>query len=72
MVALARENEKWRLIFVLDSESAEDREEIDNIADEFEALQDHVVEFSVDVTVTSHPLPWPEPSVRVVFRRRES
>jgi hypothetical protein len=71
-VALARENGKWRLIFVLDSESAQDREEIEDIADEFEALQDHGVAFSVDVTVTSHPLPWLVPCVRVVFRGRES
>lgn len=72
MVALARENEKWRLIFVLESENAEDRKEIEDVADEFEALQEHGVEFSVDVSVTSHPLPWPEPSVRVVYRRRET
>jgi len=72
MVALAKEINEWRLIFVLASESSEDRDEIDDIAIEFEALQDCPIELKVELVVSNQPIDWPSPPTAVVYRRREA
>jgi hypothetical protein len=71
MVALSRNGDIWKLSFVLESEDAADREEINDIVSEFDALQDHFVEHEVEIVVSAQPIPWPEPPARVIFRRRE-
>ncbi|MCG2583852.1 hypothetical protein [Massilia sp. TS11] len=71
MVAIANQDQTWRLIFVLAVDSAEDREEIDDVASEFEALQESSICYRVEILVTDEPITWPAPSIRVVYRRRE-
>jgi hypothetical protein len=72
MVCLSHDGASWRLIFVLHEDNAEDREEIADVACEFEALQDSPTEYLVEVIVTSQQLEWPVAPVRVVYRRREN
>jgi hypothetical protein len=71
-VSLSYRGGQWRLGFVLAAESEEDREEIADIACEFEALQDGPVEYELTVQVTVDELEFPDPPGRVLFRRRES
>ena len=71
MVALSNDGHSWRLIFVLAAECAEDREEIDDVACEFEALQEAAIAYKIDVMVNDESLAWPSAPVRVVYRRRE-
>ena len=56
MVALSNENQVWRLIFVLASESPEDRDEIDDVASEFKALQDAAINYKIEVIVSKEPI----------------
>lgn len=71
-VTLGRVDGKWELGFVLAVDSKEDRDEIDDIGLEFEALQEGPVDYEVLVTVSSDDLSFPEPPGRVLFRRRET
>lgn len=71
MVALAHENNRWRLIFVLEEQNLEDVDEIEDIGFEFTALQETTINYEIDLTVNKAALPWPDGSVRVVYRRRE-
>ncbi len=45
-----------RLVFLLRNESPEDREEIDDIVFEFEALQETVINLDIKVVVSNKPL----------------
>lgn len=72
MVSIVSDGRVWTLNFVLDSESADDREEIEDIAAEFEALHDTGILLEVGVSICSDELPWPSAPSRVVFRRREN
>jgi hypothetical protein len=76
MVALALAEPIWQLLFVLENECAADREEIEDVAGEFDALllglNSGSVKFDVRIVVSVEPLPALDPSSwRVVFRRRE-
>lgn len=71
-VLLALDEDQWVLEFILERESAEDVEEIEDVATEFEALFDGPVNFRVEIQVNAEPIAWPKPPARVVFRRRES
>jgi len=42
--------------FMLEKESAEDREEIEDILFEFEALQEQAIELDVEIQVDARPL----------------
>ncbi|MCC7716703.1 hypothetical protein [Janthinobacterium lividum] len=70
-VGLSHDGSSWLLIFVLAEDNAIDREEIEDIACEFEALQEASITYVIDVVVTKAPIDWPSESVRVVYRRRE-
>lgn len=75
-VALALTEPVWQLLFVLERESAVDREEIEDIAGEFDALLSGmnmgVIKFDLRIVVDDGPLPVLDPSSwRLVFRRRE-
>lgn len=59
-------------MFVLEEDLDEDRQEIEDIAVEFEALQEKPVAYDVTVSVAKSPMEWPPQSVRVVYRRREA
>jgi hypothetical protein len=71
-VTLSRVGGKWQLGFVLGADSKEDREEIDDIGFEFEALQEGPVDYEVSVAISRDDLSFPEPPGRVLFRRRET
>ena len=59
------------LYFLLHDESLQDREEIDDIAFEFEALQERSVQIDLHITIDSRPIHlYPMPG-RVVFGRWE-
>lgn len=60
-----------RLDFVLAEESAEDREEIDYIVFEFEAMQCGPLMAEVVVTVDSYPFERINPGGRMVYARKE-
>jgi hypothetical protein len=71
MVYLGRGESRWRLVFVLERDDAEDREEASDVATEFEALQARPIDYELQVIVSSDDLEWPDPPSRVVYRRRE-
>ncbi len=75
MVALSLDGPIWKLQFVLQSESTEDLEEIEDIAGEFSglllALNRKDLKFEVDTLVSNDRIEFPEPPARVVFRRKE-
>lgn len=72
MVALYPCKPVYKLLFVLEKDETIDREEIEDVVAEFDALQGTgAVKFKVDILVSAESLPWPEPPWLVVFRRRE-
>lgn len=72
MVALYPCEPILKLQFVLEKDIAVDREEIEDVAAEFDALQETgAVKFEVDIKINAGPLTWPGPPWIVVFRRRE-
>jgi hypothetical protein len=62
---------KIRLCFVLEREDPADREEIDDIRFEFEALQATGIEIDVDVLVDSRPIEQIKLPMRTVYGRKE-
>lgn len=73
MVAFCPCEPVWKLLFVLEKEDDVDREEISDVAAEFDALQESgSARFEVEAVVSAAPLTWPEPPWLVVYRRRES
>ena len=70
-VTLGHGGRHWELGFVLARESADDREEILDIACEFEALFDGPVDYELVIEVSAAEIPMPVPPARAVFRRRE-
>lgn len=77
-VAICLEDPAWLLSFVLESEDATDREEIEDVVDEFDVLLGAVdplmqpLQFSTEVIISDGPLDPLDPSRwTVVFRRRE-
>jgi hypothetical protein len=71
MVTLTSHNACWQMQFFLETEDAEDREEIQEIALEFESLQATGVRYEVQVVISNDEIKWPELPTRVVYRRRE-
>ena len=77
LIALGLAEPVWQLLFVLETESSVDREEIEDVAGEFDALLTGLnlrgVKFEVKTIVSSETLPGIDPSRWiVVFRRREA
>jgi hypothetical protein len=60
-----------RLRFVLERDDPADREEIEDIAFEFEALQTTAIELDVEVIVDARPIAELSLTGRVVFGRKE-
>lgn len=61
-----------RLCFVLENESCEDREEIEDIAFEFRVLQSNEIDMVVDVMVDTRSIDQMDVPSRVVFGRKEA
>jgi hypothetical protein len=72
MVTLTINEHSWQLRFYLEVEDPEDREEIQEIAEEFESLQATGVKYEVDIIIFADEIEWPDLPTRVVYRRRES
>jgi hypothetical protein len=72
MVYIAEFEKRIMIKIILETESSIDREEIDDLVAEFEALQSCQIDFEIDVEVTSAELLWPNGLNIVVFRRREN
>lgn len=71
MVTIVHDGVCWKLVFFLEREDEVDREEIDESCVQFEALQSGPIRYDMEIEITSAPLPWPQPPVRVIYRRRE-
>ena len=75
MVALYPNEPTWKLLFVLEQDSTTDREEIEDVTAEFDALLLDLdtleIKFEVDILISAEMLSWPESPSFVVFRRRE-
>lgn len=71
-VAISQRNDKSLLVsIVLEKESDEDMEEIEDLKTEFEALFPRQVNYDFDVKISSDPIKWTDRSAIVVFARRE-
>ena len=75
MVALYPNEPTWKLLFVLEQDSTTDREEIEDVTAEFDALlldlDTTEIKFEIDIVINAETLSWPEPPSFVVFRRKE-
>jgi hypothetical protein len=76
-VALSFEEPNWQVCFVLETENAVDREEIEDLEGEFSALlmslAAYTNRFDIRVVVSVEPIPDFDPSLwRLVYLRRES
>jgi hypothetical protein len=76
LVALGLAEPVWQLLFILEAESSVDRDEIDEVVGEFDALALGFTEsaqgFQATTIISKETLPGLDPaSWRVVFRRRE-
>lgn len=71
-VTLSRVGTTWHIVVILARDSEEDREEIDDIGTEFEALHDGPVDYEVAIVVSCDDLRLPPAPARVLFRRRET
>lgn len=68
-----KDGQRVRLGFLLEQDIASDKEEIEEIVFEFEALQERALDVELSVLVDSRPLEqleWPS-QARVVFGRHE-
>lgn len=77
MVALSLSEPTWQLLFVLEDECLADREEIEDVAAEFDALLLGLnvgeVQFDVQIKVSTEALELLNPaSWRMVYRRKET
>ncbi len=71
-VSLHLADDRVRLRFVLERDSEEDRDEIEDIAFVFESQLSGPADVEVEVIVDAGPLPGLEPGERVVYGRRET
>jgi hypothetical protein len=72
MITMDHDGRGWVFSFVLDHEDAEDREEIEDFATEWEALKDRPTPCKIVVQIEPGVLTCPSPPARVVYRRREA
>lgn len=72
LVSISEIEKRIIIRIVLENESEDDREEIDDLTAEFEALQSCHVDFEINVEITKKDLEWPDEFTIVVFRRKEN
>lgn len=65
------DNEVIRVTLILEKESADDEEEIDDLKSEFEALQEKPIKYCFNVVISDEDLIWPNENSIVVYRRKE-
>lgn len=71
MISISHDGSMWCICFFLERESEEDRIEIEDIACEFESLQESLIEYRVSIVVGDSEIPWPKLPERVIYKRRE-
>lgn len=71
-VTLGHDGTQWLIVFVLEREDAEDREEIEDFGDEWEALQSGPEPCEVRTVVEPGPLPMTTWPTRTLYQRREA
>jgi hypothetical protein len=71
MVAFSKVGDRWLFKFYLEHDNPADREEVDDIVDQVEAIEWPDFKADVEVIVGKEPIPWPTDDTRVVVRRRE-
>jgi hypothetical protein len=73
MIMLEYDNGLWRIDFILERDSPSERELIEDIQDEFFALQKTNIDCETRIEINEGEIPWPTESLtkRVVYRRME-
>ncbi len=72
MVSFMKENDCWSFNFYLYRDDPHDREEIEDIVTQIEALEGANFKARVEVIVGSEPIEWPAAPARVVFRKNDN
>ncbi|WP_425106895.1 hypothetical protein [Ancylobacter sp.] len=72
MVAFTRESGVWIFKFYLDHEDEDDREEVEDIMTQIEAIEGSDFKAEFEIIVGNEPIAWPEHPARVVFRNARS
>lgn len=71
-VSLSTTDDAVKLQFILCADDEEDREEIEDIVFEFEALQDHGIDVEVEIRIEASPIAELKFLDRIVFLRKEA
>lgn len=71
MVAFTRESDIWIFKFYLDHEDKDDREEVEDIMTQIEAIEGSDFNAEVEISVGNEPIARPVHPVRVVYRKYE-
>lgn len=75
-VAMSFQDSKVQLHFVLERESTEDREEIQEVYEQFSIFQEDARSFTLagfDIAITTERIAWHDSEIgRMVYRRKES
>jgi hypothetical protein len=74
-VAMSFQDSKVHLHFILECESAEDREEIQYVSEQFSIFQEDARSFTLagfDIAITTDSIAWQDSEIgRMVYRRKE-
>ncbi len=72
MISITMLADTIQIKVVLECESEEDRQELEDCQSEFEALQSEQVNYEFEVVVSNADIKWPSGPAIVIYRRRES
>lgn len=72
MVSISLIDQKIEVTVVLEHESDEDREELEDCESEFEALQSVQIDYEFKVVVSEDNIEWPGDTAIVIYRRKEN
>lgn len=71
IISISEIDKGLKITIILEHESEIDREEINDIASEFEALQETAIEYELETIITDSEIIWPPPDTIVTYRRKE-
>jgi hypothetical protein len=72
LIVLKHDGQRWIFSFVLERDDERDREEIEEVPSEFEALQSGPMACDAEIRISDALLECDRPSERVIYRRRET
>lgn len=72
LVSIGLSDHTVKIQIILEEKSEVDDDEINDVASEFEALQERPVDYEIDTLVTKEDINWPNSDTIVVYRRREN